>query len=220
MNITHRPSDELMLDYASGALSEGWALAVATHLSMCGSSSSFLRGMETIGGILLDEADEACISDKMFGSVLDKIDSDMMSSVGQKKPVDVRTFGSVVPKPLATYVGNDLEALAWKNLGLGVRHLPIELSDKTSSARLISIPAGKPVPEHSHSGRELTVVLSGGFHDVTGEYGPGDVQEAYGDLEHQPHARDSEDCIALAITDAPLRFSGIAARLVQPFFKI
>ena len=54
MNITHHPSDELMLDYASGALSEGWALAVATHLSMCDSSSGLLRGMETIGGILLD----------------------------------------------------------------------------------------------------------------------------------------------------------------------
>mgnify|MGYP001252413275 CR=1 FL=1 len=220
MNITHRPSDELILDYASGALSEGWALAVATHLSMCGSSSSFLRGMETIGGILLDEADEACISDKMFGSILDKIDSDMVTSVRQKETVNDRKFGSVVPQPLANYVGNDLEVLAWKNLGLGVRHLPIELSDKATSARLISIPAGRPVPEHSHSGRELTVVLSGGFHDVTGEYGPGDIQEAYGDFEHQPHARDAEDCIALAITDAPLRFSGIAARLVQPFFKI
>ena len=219
MNITHRPSDELMLDYASGALSEGWALAIATHLSMCGSTSSLLRGMETIGGILLDEADEACISDKMFGSILDKIDNNTISPV-EEESVRGRKFGSVVPQPLATYVGNDLEALAWKNLGLGVRYLPIELSDKATSARLISIPAGKPVPEHSHSGRELTVVLSGGFHDVTGEYGPGDIQEAYGDLEHQPHARDAEDCIALAITDAPLRFSGIVARLVQPFFKI
>ena len=219
MNITHHPSDELMLDYASGALSEGWALAIATHLSMCGSTPSLLRGMETIGRILLDEADEACISDKMFGSILDKIDHDTISPV-EKESVRGRKFGSVVPQPLATYVGNDLESLAWKNLGLGVRHLPIELSDKATSARLISIPAGKPVPEHSHSGRELTVVLSGGFHDVTGEYGPGDIQEAYGDLEHQPHARDAEDCIALAITDAPLRFSGIAARLVQPFFKI
>ena len=219
MNITHHPSDELMLDYASGALSEGWALAVATHLSMCSSTPSLLRGMEAIGGILLDEADEACISDKMFGSILDKIDNNTISPV-EKESVRDRKFGSVVPQPLATYVGNDLEALAWKNLGLGVRHLPIELSDKATSARLISIPAGKPVPEHSHSGRELTVVLSGGFHDVTGEYGPGDIQEAYGDLEHQPHARDAEDCIALAVTDAPLRFSGIAARLVQPFFKI
>ena len=187
---------------------------------MCGSSSNLLRSMETIGGILLDEADEACISDKLFGSILDKIDSDMISPVGQDEAVKGRKFGSVVPQPLAAYVGNDLDALAWKNLGVGVRHLPIRLCDKATSARLISIPAGKPVPEHSHSGRELTVVLSGGFHDVTGEYGPGDVQEAYGDLEHQPHARDSEDCIALAITDAPLRFSGIAARLVQPFFKI
>jgi putative transcriptional regulator len=220
MNITHHPSDELMLDYASGALSEGWALAVATHLSMCDSSSGLLRGIETIGGILLDEADEACISENMFGSILDKIDIDRISSPEQKEPVNAKKFGSIVPQPLATYVGNDLEALAWKNLGLGVRHLPIELSDRATSARLISIPAGKPVPEHSHSGRELTVVLSGGFHDVTGEYGPGDIQEAYGDLEHQPHARDAEDCIALAITDAPLRFSGIAARLVQPFFKI
>ena len=81
MNITHRPSDELMLDYASGALSEGWALAVATHLSMCGSSSNLLRSMETIGGILLDEADDACIPDKMYGSIFYKIDSYIISSV-------------------------------------------------------------------------------------------------------------------------------------------
>jgi putative transcriptional regulator len=84
MNITHHPSDELMLDYASGALSEGWALAVATHLSMCDSSSGLLRGIETIGGILLDEADEACISENMFGSILDKIDSDRDLVTGTK----------------------------------------------------------------------------------------------------------------------------------------
>ena len=220
MNISHYPSDELMLDYASGALSEGWALAVATHLSMCSSSSSLLRSVETVGGILLDKVDEVSISDDIFKSVLAEIDSDDTPLVEQRKSVKKREFGSTIPQPLAKYIGDDAKKLAWKNLGLGVQHLPIRLRDKATSARLISIPAGKPVPEHSHSGRELTVVLSGGFHDVTGDYGPGDIQEAYGDFEHQPHARDAEDCIALAITDAPLRFSGIAARLAQPFLNI
>jgi putative transcriptional regulator len=176
--------------------------------------------VETVGGILLDKADEISISDDIFKSVLAEIDSDDTPLVGQRKSIKKREFGSIIPQPLAEYIGDDAKKLAWKNLGLGVQHLPIRLRDKATSARLISIPAGKPVPEHSHSGRELTVVLSGGFHDVTGDYGPGDIQEAYGDFEHQPHAPDAEDCIALAITDAPLRFSGIAARLAQPFLNI
>ena len=89
MNISHYPSDELMLDYASGALSEGWALAVATHLSMCSSSSSLLRSVETVGGILLDKVDEVSISDDIFKSVLAEIDNDA-PLVEQRKSVKKR----------------------------------------------------------------------------------------------------------------------------------
>ena len=31
MNIDHHPSEELLLDYATGALDEGWSIALATH---------------------------------------------------------------------------------------------------------------------------------------------------------------------------------------------
>ena len=35
MNIDHHPSEELLLDYATGALDEGWSIALATHLALC-----------------------------------------------------------------------------------------------------------------------------------------------------------------------------------------
>ena len=88
------------------------------------------------------------------------------------------------------------------------------------TARLLRIPAGRPVPEHTHGGLELTLVLSGAFSDSVGRYGPGDFQEADENLEHQPHAEAGADCICLAITDAPLRFKSLAARIVQPFLGI
>ena len=40
------------------------------------------------------------------------------------------------------------------------------------------------------------------------------------DLDHQPIAVDGEDCICLAVTDAPLKFQTLVHKLVQPFLKI
>ena len=39
-------------------------------------------------------------------------------------------------------------------------------------------------------------------------------------VQHTPVADISEDCICLAVTDAPLRFKGLLPRLAQPFLKI
>ena len=76
------------------------------------------------------------------------------------------------------------------------------------------------MPTHSHRGLELTLVLCGAFSDATGSYSRGDLQEADEDLEHQPHAAPGEDCICLAVTDAPLRFRSVAARIAQPLIGI
>ena len=88
------------------------------------------------------------------------------------------------------------------------------------TARLLRIPAGRPVPDHSHGGLELTLVLAGAYSDATGRYRRGDFQEAEEDLEHQPHAAPGGDCISLVITNAPLCFSNFGARLIQPLLGI
>ena len=54
MSVKHHPSDELLLDYASGALDEGWSLAVATHLALCPDSRQRVSEIEAIGASFLE----------------------------------------------------------------------------------------------------------------------------------------------------------------------
>ena len=39
-------------------------------------------------------------------------------------------------------------------------------------------------------------------------------------MEHQPVTVPGAPCICVAATDAPLRFSGWMARMLQPLFKL
>jgi len=220
MNIYHHPNDELLLDYSSGAMDEGWSVAVATHLALCPDCRQAVRDMEAIGASLLDGLSPVPLSVESSNAILDRLSEavppqDDASSIGE-------AFGlpPILPEPLRRYAGGDVNEIQWQRLGLGAYQYLIPTKDERTSARLLRIPAGKPVPAHTHGGLELTLVLSGAFSDKTGCYGRGDIQEADETLEHQPHAMAGEDCICLAVTDAPLRFSSFAGRLIQPFIGI
>jgi putative transcriptional regulator len=76
------------------------------------------------------------------------------------------------------------------------------------------------VPEHTHDGRELTLVLAGSFRDGKDVFARGDIEEADDTLLHQPVATEEEDCICLAVTEAPLKFTSWIVRLIQPILKI
>ncbi len=102
---------------------------------------------------------------------------------------------------------------------MGIRQC-ILASGRQGSARLLSIPPGRAVPDHSHNGLELTLVLQGAFSDETGCFGVGDLELADQSLEHTPVADDGAECICLAATDAPLRFSSLIPSLLQPIFRI
>ena len=64
------------------------------------------------------------------------------------------------------------------------------------------------------------MVLQGAFYDESDRFGVGDVEVANEDMHHTPIAEAGTDCICLAATDAPLRFSGILPRLAQRFSGI
>ncbi len=222
MNIHHHPNEELLLDYASGALGEGWSLAIATHLALCPACRRTVAGLEALGGGMLMAAAPTPVSDDLLDAVMARVDK-----VPEDEPApavaaaaDTPDQPPVLPQPLRDYVGGDVERIKWQRLGLGAYQMLIPTTEPATTARLLRIPAGRPVPEHSHRGTELTLVLSGAFSDATGRYARGDLQEADENLEHQPHAAPGEDCLCLAVTDAPLRFSSFAARLVQPLLGI
>jgi putative transcriptional regulator len=220
MTIRHHPSEALLLDYATGALGEAWSLAVATHLALCPDCRRTVAEIEAVGGSLLDAVSPERIEDAAFDDVLKRLET---APDGAETPPSAPAPAATryaLPEPLRSYAGGDVGDLPWKRLGLGAYHLPIATQSNGTTARLLRIPAGRPVPTHSHRGLELTLVLCGAFSDATGDYARGDLQEADENLEHQPHAAPGADCICLAVTDAPLRFRSLAARIAQPLIGI
>ena len=218
MTIDHHPSDELLLDYAAGALGEAWSLAVATHLALCPACRRTTARMEALGGAMLEAVAPAPVAPDGLAAVMARID--LPAAAVAAPPARLPASKSGLPQPLRRYAENAAGELDWQRLGLGASQLLIATGDRSATARLLRIPAGRPVPVHTHRGPELTLVLSGAFSDATGHYGPGDFQEADETLEHKPHADPGEDCICLAVTDAPLRFRSVAARLLQPLLGI
>jgi putative transcriptional regulator len=211
--IRHHLSDALLTGYATGHLAEAISLVAASHISLCDECRARLASLEALGGALVDSGDELAMAEDALDRVLARL------APPDRRTAPLRAGRTVLPQPLRDYVGGDVEAVKWKSLGGGVRQAILRAGPR-ATARLLYIPAGQAVPDHGHRGLELTLVLQGAFRDEVDRFGPGDLEIATEDLEHQPVAEDGEACICLAVTDAPLRFTGVLPRLLQPIFRI
>jgi putative transcriptional regulator len=124
-----------------------------------------------------------------------------------------------LPKPLRRFVPSYYEHLEWSGISKSIQSYDLPFSDKQYTARFYKIAAGKELPQHTHRGNEFTLVLSGSFSDLSGDYHPGDFVLANSSTHHQPKAHDKEDCICFAVMDAPLKMTGFFGRLLNPFLK-
>lgn len=215
---THHPSDARLLDYAAGSMAEPMALLVATHLALCPECRLESRELDELGGALLDELEPMPLTEGGLARMLARIERE--DEVASDPPPSPAPRGdSSLPEPLRSYVGGTLAELPWRRLGpMGQVLLLPEFVGMTT--RLLSIRAGAAIPSHTHDGSELTLVLRGGFSDTSGHYVHGDVAEADSAVDHRPIADPGEDCLCLAVTDAPLRLTGKLGRLVNPFVRI
>ncbi len=214
MTIRHHLSDQLLMAYAAGQLPEAFNLIVATHVSLCDECRAQAGSYDAVGGALIEEIDEIAMGEAALEAALARIEA--LPQATRAEPL--RRAG-IFPAPLADYVGGDLSAVRWRRIGGGVKQAILPTA-RDATARLLFIPAGTAVPDHGHKGIELTLVLQGAFADQNDRFGRGDIEIADEDVEHTPVALAGEDCICLAVTDAPLRFLGLIPRLAQPLFRI
>lgn len=222
MTVRHHVSDALLAEYVAGTLEESWSLGVATHLALCPHCRRKADLMEAAAGMMLEDAEvihEAPSDADTLAAIRARIAQPARSADKGHKSIPPASRRGL-PEPLRSYVGCDLDGLKWRALGVGAFQIRIPTGDRNIQARLLRIPAGKAVPEHGHGGRELTLVLQGAFRDGDMHFGPGDLEEADSDVDHQPVAEPGEDCICLAITDAPLNFHSRVMRLIQPLIGI
>ena len=214
MTIRHHLTDDILMAYSAGQLPEAFNLVVATHVSLCDDCRAALQAFDAIGGSLLEDSTGTALTDESLQATLARIAAGPSPARSPMRPK-----GGIFPAPLRDAVGGDLASVRWRPVGMGVRQaiLPARGS---ATVRLLSIPAGQGVPDHGHSGMELTLVLQGAFRDKNDRFQRGDIEIAGEDLEHMPVAEPGSDCICLAATDAPLRFSNVIPRLLQPLFRI
>jgi putative transcriptional regulator len=102
-------------------------------------------------------------------------------------------------------------------MGPRLAYAPVLRRDAVTARLLRGAPGAESGP-HRHKGQEYTLVLKGGFSDVTGNYGPGDLQVMEGDRRHNPIADPGEDCINLAVTTGRLRFDQLIQKIAAPLF--
>ncbi|WP_295311794.1 ChrR family anti-sigma-E factor [Roseobacter sp.] len=212
--IKHHLNDAVLMAYSAGTLPEAFNLIVASHLSLCDDCRARAGSFDALGGEILDQQPEASVAADSFEATMALIESGAPDTIKVSSPEN-----AVLPGPLRDYVGGGLDAIRWKPVGMGVKQAILPTS-KDATARLLFIPAGAAMPDHGHHGTEMTLVLKGAFQDDDGYFARGDVEIADSDLHHTPVADIHEDCICLAVTDAPLRFDRLLPRIAQRFLRI
>ncbi|PYG28779.1 ChrR family anti-sigma-E factor [Pelagimonas varians] len=208
--ITHHIPDAMIAAYASGNLPHQFAMVVASHISLCAECRAALGAHQAAGGAVLESTSSVALSANLKTNLMSLLDEPTV-------PEPVYDAKGIYPGPIMQALKG--KPLRWKKLGMGVRQSLLSESE-SGSTRLLYIPAGQAVPDHTHNGLELTLVLQGSFSDETGRFGVGDVEIGDQDLEHTPVADAGDACICLAATDAPLQFKAFLPRLLQPLFRI
>lgn len=219
----HHPKDETLAEFAAGTLDEGRSLVVAAHLSMCAECRGAVAAFEAVGGEMLNAIEPVAMSDGARDRALALLDREAPRASQAK----------AAPRPVwqeeqQTLLGYDLGPWRWVSPGLHYRAVktPKSSNSKSSSSsgdtRVFMLKAvpGLKIPQHNHTGTELTCVLKGAFIHEGGRYAPGDCDDADQDDAHNPVIDDGEVCICLVAMQGQIELTGFFGRMIQPFIRI
>ena len=212
--ISLHPTQQQLHDFVDGNSVPAMALVVSAHVDMCPECQMHVAAMQESAS---EEAFKAEASSPEFSSMLANITQlpEAERIITQPKPAHIelegRTFN--LPRPLRRYVSKTGN---WSHLLGKVWQAPIDLGP-IGKANFIYMEKGGRVPEHTHRGNELTLVVDGEFSDGIANYDSGDFITMNSENTHTPFSEADEGCLVFTIVDQPLHFTSGIARLLNPF---
>ena len=217
MSIEHHPTDSMSAAFAAGTLDHGQHVAIATHLVSCPQCRSFIRSMEKVGGAVLTSLSPAVMSNDALAKVEAQLNKPVRpASLSDKAPTVPESEVPGLPKFLRRYRFG-----SWKWIAPSVHLRPIILPYASDTrVFLLKSGPGTKMLEHTHTGIEMTCVLSGAFSQDGSHYGPGDFDLGDDTVDHQPFVDPGQDCICLVAMQGELRLNGLIGRIVQPFVRL
>jgi putative transcriptional regulator len=212
---TFHPDLDLITEYSAGSLSLAQSACVSLHIANCRRCQGIAGQLTDLGAMLFEAREPVAVSESQLNAVLARLDEEPPLSYARSNK-----DSSDTPAILQRLMRGDFSDLSWKNIGSTLRISYLKTGDPQHELALYHIRAGGRIPEHTHRGSEMTLILKGGFSDVDGSYDKGDFLVRHPGDVHAPTAVQSEDCICLAVLDAPLKFTDWKFRWMNPFLKL
>lgn len=209
------PNADLLIDYAAGALPLAQAACISIHVNRCEQCRRQTGQLTELGASLFESLEPVPVGDAQLNAVLARLDEESPLEYERQPAMADNT-----PAILQRLMRGDFSDLSWKNIGSSLRISHLITGDPNYEFALYHIKAGGRIPSHTHHGSEMTLILQGGFSDAHGSYHEGDFIFRGTEDEHAPTALQSEDCICLAVLDAPLRFTDWKFRWMNPFLRL
>jgi putative transcriptional regulator len=206
--------DDMLLAYAAGTLSEAPDVVVATHLSFCPACRARVMAAEAVGGALLDDVAPAPMAAGSVDAVLARLDAPVAEKPA-KKPSASAADPQVFPHPLRAYMAGDLDKLRWSFVQPGVKFAELLVDESGARMGLMRTKPGAAITPHSHSGDELTLVLSGGYSACGLNYRRGDVQCADESVTHELVTDQDGECLSLVMIRGPIKPTRWIAKILR-----
>jgi putative transcriptional regulator len=210
-NAHYTSMDNLLASYVAGALPAPLQHLVGAHLELKDDNRGFVAGLEDMAGSAMERQDGIVLHDRdaRLAAIFNTAD-------GADVAVAPATKDRILPAALAALVPYNSDSIPWRTKMPGYKECSLGVIDGCE-VNLLWIRPGRKMPDHTHEGSEITLVLDGAFSDSNGRYGRGDIALADEDVDHSPVAENDRPCICLAITDAPLRLTGSYRQIFSDF---
>ncbi|MGJ4949255.1 ChrR family anti-sigma-E factor [Bradyrhizobium sp. HKCCYLS20291] len=216
MTISHHPPEDLLADYATGALDEAEQLVTGVHVADCPRCRRFVRAIERLAGASLEAAKPVAMAADAFDAVMARIERHQQPAPRVSDVAKVDPELADLPEMIKRCkIGKR------RRVAPGISMRPIMLSGTGKSrAFLLRSEPGARMLEHSHSGNELTCVLKGSFSHLGGHYGPGDFDYGDDEVDHRPVVGNEGPCLCLVAMTGDLRMHGLLGRIISPFVRL
>lgn len=206
--ITHHPDPSSLMSCSAGSMPEPLAAVMAAHISLCPLCRKKLSHLESLGTLMFSSLPPT----ELAGC------RPVAAAAAEPDTASRRVCArGELPDAVVEVLRPTGKALPWRRIGLGLWVLPIPLSEGVvGKLTLVKVAPGVAIPEHGHSGSELTIILDGAYTDELGTFKVGDVADIDDTVEHRPVAHSDQGCICLTATEGRSQFKGLMARLIAP----
>ena len=219
--IKAHPTDPMLRAFAADELPLPLAVGLSAHCELCPDCAARLKTFEeelaqqylaSSAEHELAPRDDVALDagfDAMLADILAQPLSEPTHDQPRAQPGDLEVAGHAyrLPRVLARY-----RSPKWRHIG-AIRQQSLPLDEMGARANLLHIEAGGRIPEHTHQGYELTLLLAGNIQDGDTLYQAGDFIWRDASHAHSPHTPDG--CLCYTVQDAPVQFTKGLSRLLN-----